>query len=141
MALPLPGVPRGGNGASAWRLRLPTVPAQNQLDLALGIAVFAPGISATSFVLSLGPALLSGLLHVGSPLAAGGTVCLMLMSATGVQFAVKRLSIRTVLLLGAAATALAMAAWSWLSRPWRRPCCWPPPSLRAWARGWASWAG
>lgn len=110
VAMPLPGLPRGADGAPAWRLRLPTVPAQNRLDLALGIAVFAPGISATSFVLSLGPALLSGLLHVGSPLAAGGTVCLMFMSATGVQFAVRKLSIRTVLLLGAAATALAMAA-------------------------------
>jgi MFS family permease len=110
VTLPLPGVPRGGDGASAWRLRLPAVPAQNRLDLALGIAVFAPGISATSFVLSLGPALLSGLLHVGSPLAAGGTVCLMFMGATGVQFAVKRLPIRTVLLLGTAATAVAMAA-------------------------------
>ena len=109
VAMPLPGLPQGGAGP-AWRLRLPAVPAHNRLDLALGIAVFAPGISATSFVLSLGPALLSGLLHVGSPLAAGGTVCLMFMSATGVQFAVRRLSIRTVLLLGTAATALAMAA-------------------------------
>jgi MFS family permease len=91
-------------------LRLPSVPPQNWLDLALGIAVFAPGISATSFVLSLGPALLSNLLHVSSPLMAGGIACIMFMSATGVQFAVKKLPIHTVLLLGAAATALSMAA-------------------------------
>jgi MFS family permease len=109
IVMPLPGLPRGGGTLPARRLRLPSVPAQNRLDLALGIAVFAPGISATSFVLSLGPALLSRLLHVGSPLVAGGMACLMFLSAAGVQFAVKTLPIRTVLLLGAAATALAMA--------------------------------
>jgi MFS family permease len=109
VALPLPGRPRVNAALPAPRLRLPSVPAQNRLDLALGIAVFAPGITATSFVLSLGPALLSKLLHVNSPLVAGGTACLMFMSATGVQFAVKKLPIRTVLLLGATATALAMA--------------------------------
>jgi hypothetical protein len=94
----------------AKRLRLPSVPAENRLDLALGIAVFAPGISATSFVLALGAVLLSGLLHVNSPLVAGGIACLMFMSATGVQFVVRKLPIRTVLLLGAAATALSMIA-------------------------------
>lgn len=110
VAMPLPGLPRDRGVIHAKRLRLPSVPAQNRLDLALGIAVFAPGISATSFVLSLGPALLAALLHVNSPLMAGGTACIMFLSATGVQFAVKKLPIRTVLLLGAAATALSMAA-------------------------------
>jgi MFS family permease len=109
VAMPLPGLPRSSAAGPAPRLRLPSVPAQNRLDLALVIAVFAPGISATSFVLSLGPALLSKLLHVSSPLVAGGTACLMFMSATGVQFAVKKLPIRTVLLLSTAGTALSMA--------------------------------
>ena len=106
--LPMPRLPPLTGTAAAPGLRLPSVPARNRLDLALGIAVFAPGISATSFVLALGPALLSRLLHVSSPLVAGGTACLMFMSATGVQFAVQKLSIRAVLLLGAAATMLAM---------------------------------
>lgn len=110
VTMPLPRLPRDSGVIHAKRLRLPSVPAQNRLDLALGIAVFAPGISATSFVLSLGPALLSNLLHVSSPLMAGGTACIMFMSATGVQFAVKKLPIHTILLLGAAATALSMAA-------------------------------
>jgi MFS family permease len=110
IAMPLPARPRGRGSVPAKRWHLPSVPAQNRLDVALGIAVFAPGISATSFVLSLGPTLLSGLLHVNSPLVAGGMACLMFMSATGVQFAVKKLPIRMVLLLGAAATALSMAA-------------------------------
>ncbi|NGZ83880.1 MFS transporter [Duganella aceris] len=117
LTMPLPVPPRGGPGsdgddgnATSWRLRLPSVPAQNRRDLALGVAVFAPGLSATSFVLALGPALLSKLLHITSPLLAGGTACLMFLSATGVQFAVKKLPIRTILLLGATATALSMAA-------------------------------
>jgi MFS family permease len=113
VAMPLPDAPHGSSAVPAKRFRLPSVPVQNRLDLALGIAVFAPGISATSFVLSLGPTLLSRLLHVNSPLVAGGTACLMFMSATGVQFAVKKLPIRTVLLLGAAATALSMGAMIW----------------------------
>ena len=92
------------------RLRLPSVRAQNRRDLALGIAVFALGLSATSFVLSLGPALLSNLLHVSSPLVVSGTACFMFMSAAGVQLAVKKQPIRTVLLLGTAATLLSMAA-------------------------------
>jgi MFS family permease len=98
------------NGIGGGRLRLPSVPAQNRLDLALGVAVFAPGLSATSFVLALGPALLSKLLHVTSPLLAGSTACLMFMSATAVQFAVRQRPIRTILLLGATATALSMLA-------------------------------
>jgi MFS family permease len=110
VAMPVPRLSRKCGDIPAGRLRLPSVPAQNRIDLALGVAVFAPGISATSFVLSLGPALLSNLLHVGSPLVAGGIACIMFMSATGVQFAVRNLPIRTVFLLSAAATALSMSA-------------------------------
>lgn len=125
MALPLPAPsssplpPAGaGHGApacvpSATGLRLPSVPRRNRRDLALGTAVFAPGLAATSFVLSLGPALLARLLHVNSPLVAGGMACLMFMSATGVQFAVRQLPVRTILLLGAAATVLAMGTMIW----------------------------
>jgi len=97
-----------GRAGLAWRL--PTVQAQYRMDIASGVAVFAPGLSATSFVLALGPALLSKLLHVSSPLVAGGTACLMFMSATGAQLALKHLPIRTILQLGAGATALAMIA-------------------------------
>jgi MFS family permease len=111
MPLPgLPGLPRASAAGTAKGLRLPSVPAKNRLDLMLGIAVFAPGITATSFVLSLGPALLSKLLHVHSPLMAGGTAGLMFLSATLVQFAVRNLPIRAILLLSAAATALSMTA-------------------------------
>jgi len=106
----LSGLPGGSGAVPAQRLRLPSVPKQNRMDLALGIAVFAPGLSATSFMLVLGPALLSQQLQVNSPLLAGGTACLMFMCGAGVQFAVKQLPTRTVLLLSAAATGLSMAA-------------------------------
>lgn len=97
--------PRGG-----WRLRLPGVPASNHRHLICGIAVFGPGITATSFVLSLGPSLLSRLIGVTNPLIAGGMACAMFLTATGVQFLVSRCSVRTIFTLGAGATILSMVA-------------------------------
>jgi len=92
------------------KLHLPTVPAPNRRHLAFGVAVFAPGITATSFVLSLGPSVLAKLLEVRSPLIAGSMACAMFLTATGVQFIVSRLHIRTIFLLGAASTILAMVS-------------------------------
>jgi MFS family permease len=80
------------------------------MHLAFGIAVFAPGITATSFVLSLGPSLLAKLLNVSSPLIAGGMACIMFLTATGVQFAVSRLRVRTIFMLGSIITIAAMIA-------------------------------
>ncbi|MFI7345979.1 MFS transporter [Streptomyces sp. NPDC049936] len=91
----------------AW-VRVPGVPRGNGRQLALGIAVFAPGITATSFVLSLGPSLLSGLLGTTSRIVAGAMAFVMFLAATGVQFAVQRLSRRTILTAGAASTTLSM---------------------------------
>ncbi|SCW68758.1 Predicted arabinose efflux permease, MFS family [Paenibacillus tianmuensis] len=96
--------------SSKWRLRLPGVDTPNRTHLALGIAVFAPGITSTSFVLSLGPSLLSKLIHVTSPLVAGGTACAMFLAATGVQFGVKKLAIRQILFLGSLAVLLSMVS-------------------------------
>ena len=89
-------------------VRVPGVPRGNGRQLTLGVAVFAPGITATSFVLSLGPSLLSGLLHTTSRIVAGAMAFVMFLAATGVQFAVQRLSRRTILTAGAASTALSM---------------------------------
>lgn len=96
------------SGSNAMQLRLPSVPAANRRDLALGICIFGPGITATSFVLSLGPSLLSRLLNVHSPLVAGGMACAMFLTATGVQFAVRQWSVRAILLGGATAIVLSM---------------------------------
>ncbi|MBO2456128.1 MFS transporter [Actinomadura violacea] len=114
MRMPLPrpaGAPArtAGTAVRTW-IRMPGVPRGSAVRLVLGIAVFAPGITATSFVLSLGPSLLFGLLGTGNRAVAGGLAFLMFAAATGVQFAVQRLPRRTVLLAGSAATAAAMAA-------------------------------
>ncbi|WP_219845414.1 MFS transporter [Paenibacillus sp. AR247] len=108
VAARLPSRQHPAREREGWKLRFPTVPEQNRQHLALGISVFAPGITSTSFVLSLGPSLLSKLLHVTSPLVAGGTACIMFLAATGIQFAVKRLPVRSLFLLGSAATLLSM---------------------------------
>ncbi|MEV0647184.1 MFS transporter [Phytomonospora sp. NPDC050363] len=92
------------------RLRLPSVPAASHGRLAAGIAVFAPGITATSFVLSLGPTLLGELLGATSRTAAGAMAFAMFAAATGVQFAVRGLSVRRILITGALATVASMAA-------------------------------
>ncbi len=108
--MPLPSLHHTREELREVRLRLPSVKREHRRDIFLGIAVFGPGITATSFVLSLGPSLLSGLLHVQSPLISGGAACLMFFTAAGVQFAVKRLSIRTIFLFGLAGTGLSMIA-------------------------------
>lgn len=91
----------------AW-VRVPGVPRGDGRQLVLGTAVFAPGITATSFVLSLGPSLLSGLLGTTSRIVVGAMAFAMFLAATGVQFAVQRLRRRTVLTAGAVSTALSM---------------------------------
>ncbi|GHA23709.1 MFS transporter [Streptomyces spiroverticillatus] len=91
-------------------VRVPGVPRGAGRQLVQGIAVFAPGITATSFVLSLGPSLLSDLLGTTSRTVAGAMAFAMFLTATGVQFAVQRLDRRTILRAGATATAAAMLA-------------------------------
>ncbi|MQY25305.1 MFS transporter [Nocardia aurantia] len=92
----------------AW-IRVPRVPAGRGRELALGIAVFAPGITATSFVLSLGPALLSGLLGVTSRIPAGAMAFGMFLTATAVQFAVRRVRRSLIMIASAVATTASTA--------------------------------
>lgn len=93
----------------AW-MRIPGVPWGSGKQLLMGIAVFAPGITATSFVLSLRPSLLPGLLDTTSPVAAGAMAFVMFLTATGAQFAVQRLDRRTILIAGAVSTTIGMGA-------------------------------
>ncbi|MGP8299399.1 MFS transporter [Streptomyces inhibens] len=97
------GAARTGVSAGSW-VRLPAVPRANRRHLALGLAAFAPGISATAFVLSLGPSLLAGLLGTANRAVAGGMALAMFLAATGVQFALRRPAVRTILLTSGAAT-------------------------------------
>lgn len=91
-----------------FRLRLPHVPVANRRQVLCGIATFGPGITATSFVLALGPSLLARLLHVHSPLLAGGMATAMFFTAVGVQFVAQRWSITRIFVASASSTIVAM---------------------------------
>lgn len=91
------------------RFALPAVAPEFRRYIGYGVAVFGPGIAATSFVLSLGPSVLTVQLGIESPLVAGGITCAMFFMATGVQFAVAKVSIARIFSLGALSTAVAMA--------------------------------
>ncbi|WP_343870863.1 MFS transporter [Tatumella terrea] len=89
-------------------LRLPRIPRENRPHLTCGILAFGPSITATSFVLSLGPSLLSRLLHIQNPIIAGGIACAMFLTATGIQFALRHWNVRRIFFASAGATILAM---------------------------------
>ncbi|MDH6128792.1 MFS transporter [Kitasatospora sp. GP82] len=109
LRMPLPKKAAGAVKGGSW-VRVPSVPRANRVQLLLGIVVFAPGITATSFVLSLGPSLLSDLLGTTSRVVAGAMAFVMFSAATGVQFAVQKLKAPAILLMGALSTALSMVA-------------------------------
>ncbi|MEV0068051.1 MULTISPECIES: hypothetical protein [unclassified Amycolatopsis] len=72
---PLPSREGGvSTDTGGGRVRVPAVPRAHRKHVALGVAVFAPGITSTSFVLSLGPALLTDVL--GAALACLGSLVL-----------------------------------------------------------------
>jgi MFS family permease len=93
-----------------WSLRLPTISKHHILGLSFGIAIFAPGITSTSFMLSLSPSLLNEVLGISSAFIAGLTVCIMFLFATGIQFFVNRQSLKTIFLLGAGAILFSMVS-------------------------------
>jgi hypothetical protein len=95
--------------ARAW-IRVPSVHPDGRTAVLLGIAVFAPGITATSFVLSLGPSVLAELLASTDRVVAGVLAFVMFLAAAGIQFAVQRFPVRAILLTGAASTVASMTA-------------------------------
>ncbi|MGW7295053.1 MFS transporter [Streptomyces xiamenensis] len=107
LRMPLPPV-HPTTAPGRW-IRVPSVPRPNRRQLLLGIAVFAPGITSTSFVLALGPTLLSGLLGNTSRVLAGAMAFAMFFMGTVAQFAAVRWSVRRILLTGVAALLLGLA--------------------------------
>lgn len=89
------------------QLRWPTVPVANRRQVAAGIATFGPGLTTTSFVLALGPTLLSTLLGAGSPLLSGGMACAMFLTAVAAQLVFGRCEVRTLFAGSALFTCLA----------------------------------
>ncbi|WP_448724466.1 MFS transporter [Pseudomonas farris] len=109
-------------GVGTFKPRLPTVAKENLGIVLLGIAFFGPGITSTSFILSLGPKLIATFLGVNSPLVTGCMAFSMFLVAVGVQFAAKRCSSRTVFSLSGIGTVFSMIfVWIALetgSAPW-----------------------
>ncbi|MFJ4713507.1 MFS transporter [Streptomyces sp. NPDC088785] len=106
-------LPRGAAGAGRPGERLPLIPSApraHRRDLLAGLAVFAPAITATGFVLSLGPSLLAQLLRTDNRLISGGLVFVLFAAATGIQFAVRRQQVPVQFALGATLTVAGMAA-------------------------------
>lgn len=103
-------LPRRLPATNTLTLRLPSVPRDSVGHVLRGIAFFGPGITSTSFVLSLGPGLFAAFAHVASPLIAGGTAFAMFMVGVAVQFLVQRLPVPRIFLLSGLATVLSMAA-------------------------------
>ncbi|AVB20317.1 MULTISPECIES: MFS transporter [Pseudomonas syringae group] len=95
-------------GVGSFKPRLPTVGRQNLGIVLLGIAFFGPGITSTSFILSLGPKLIGIFLGVNSPLVTGCMAFSMFFVAVAVQFASNKLSNRPVFLLSGLATISSM---------------------------------
>ena len=95
-------------GRGSFKPRLPTVARQNLGSVLLGIAFFGPGITSTSFILSLGPKLIGTFLGVNSPLVTGSMAFSMFLVAVAVQFASKKLNNRTVFLLSGIGTISSM---------------------------------
>lgn len=108
VGLPLE-LPSGRAPGFLWP-RLPRVPSRNRVHVASGAAVFAPGLTATSFVLSLGPSLLALAVGNASPLLAGGAACVMFLAATGSQVVLTGFDARRLFALGTGSTVLAMIA-------------------------------
>lgn len=111
LALALPVVlrlPSGRLGDGRFRPRLPAIPRQYLATVAIGVGFFGPGITATSFVLSLGPKVLDTLLHAHNPLVTGLMAFAMFMSAVAVQFAARNLPSQRLFLASALATGGAM---------------------------------
>ncbi|MGC7098306.1 MFS transporter [Amycolatopsis lurida] len=102
-------LPRPAGHGFPWP-RLPHVPAPDRVRISSGAAVFGPGLTATSFVLSLGPSLLVLVAGNTSPLLAGGAACLMFLAATGSQLALTRLAVHRLFALGTVSTVMAMSA-------------------------------
>ncbi|PSL01807.1 putative MFS family arabinose efflux permease [Haloactinopolyspora alba] len=94
--------------AGTGRPRIPSAPRPHRRGLLLGLGVFAPAITATGFVLSLGPSLLADLLHTSNRTVAGGTIFILFAAATGVQFAARGLTVPTLFRLGATLTVSGM---------------------------------
>lgn len=97
-------------GVGSFKPRLPTVPKESVGVVLLGIAFFGPGLTSTSFILSLGPKLIATFMGMSSPLITGCMAFFMFIVAVGVQFVAKRFGHRTIFTISGAATIASMSS-------------------------------
>jgi MFS family permease len=90
-------------------LHFPGAPRANRMHLTAGVASFGSALSATAFVLALGPSVLTELTGADSPLVAGSMACVMFAAGAIVQPAAMSLSLRSVFILSAVMLLIAMA--------------------------------
>jgi MFS family permease len=114
--------PNHRSGGRGFRLRMPAVPKSSVGVVLTGIAFFGPGLTSTSFVLSLGPKLMSSFLHANSPVVTGGMAFCMFLVAVAVQLLAAKISAPKVFVLSGGSTFFAMMSlWVALdlaSAPW-----------------------
>lgn len=103
--MPLPAHPR----RKGRFIQMPAVPRPQLTHLALGAAVYAPGLIGGSFFLALGPSLLHSVQPHAGALATGALVFLAFAAATTIQFAARRVPVRGTLPTSAGATLAGMA--------------------------------
>lgn len=101
-------LPSDRMSAASFRFRLPAIPREHWWTVGIGVGFFGPGITATSFVLSLGPRVLDSLTHEHNPLYAGLMAFAMFMSAVIVQYVVRSSSNRSLFYSSATFTTVAM---------------------------------
>jgi MFS family permease len=97
-------------GSGRFRPHLPSVARKHLGVVAQGVSFFGPGLTATCFVLALGPKLLANLLQANSPLIAGAMAFVMFLTAVGVQFAAKKRGMKLIFVLSGLSTIAAMAS-------------------------------
>jgi MFS family permease len=95
-------------GVGPFRPRLPTVAKEHLGIVLMGIAFFGPGLTSTSFILSLGPKLIATFLGVNSPLITGCMAFSMFLVAVAVQFGARRFGTGKLFVLSGTATISSM---------------------------------
>lgn len=100
--------PNQKSAQGRFALHLPSVPGASVGVVLAGISFFAPGITSTSFVLSLGPKLIALLLGANSPLVAGCMAFCMFVVAVAVQLLGQTLQNRHLFYASGLSTIMAM---------------------------------
>lgn len=93
---------------SSRKLRVPGIPSENRIHLLSAIGVYAPALTAASFVAALTPAMIAHQVGTQSPLLAGLAIAISYISSAFFQFSVRRLDVSYLLIGGAVLCIVAL---------------------------------